>query len=86
MTKNEELISTTVLNIHRDLLKSVVDNMETFITESKDISLDVKDFTDFAIISAAFVMSIKELDNNINPKMSSTIIEMLQNDKKKSIN
>lgn len=86
MTNSEEIIANTVLSMHRDLLKSVLANMQKYIKESEVDTHDPSNMSDFAIVTAAFVMAINQLDENFHPSMSTTIIEMLQNQKKKSMN
>jgi len=86
MTNTEEVIANTVLNMNRDLLKSVLDNMQKFIKESDTDTFDKTNLTDFAIVTAAFVMALKELDTHFHPNMSKTIIEMLLNEQKRKMN
>lgn len=86
MTNTEEVIANTVLNMNRDLLKSVLTNMQKYIKESEVDIHDPSNISDFAIVTAAFVMAIQELDKNFHPSMSKTIIEMLQSQQKKSMN
>lgn len=86
MTESEEIIANTVLNLNKDILKSVLNNLEKFIKESNTDTLDKDNFSDYAIVTAGFVMAINELDKNFHPSMSKTIIEMLQNNQKKSMN
>jgi len=86
MTNSEEIIANTVLTMNRDLLKSVLTNMQTYIKESDVDTHDPSNMSDFAIVTAAFVMAIQELDEHYDPRMSTTIIKMLETQKKKSMN
>lgn len=86
MTHEEDVIAKIVLKMHADLLTSVVNNLQEFIKESASDSFDKSNTTDFAMVSAAFVMAIKQLDESYHPKMSATIIEMLLNEQKRKMN
>lgn len=86
MTNTEEIIANTVLKMNRDLLKSVLTNMQTYIKESEVDTYDSSNMSDFAIVSAAFVMALKELDTHFHPNMSKTIIEMLLKEEKRKMN
>jgi hypothetical protein len=83
---SKEIIANTVLTMNRDLLKSVLTNMQTYIKESEVDTHDPSNMSDFVIVTAAFVMAIQELDELFDPRMSTTIIKMLETQKKKSMN
>ena len=86
MPNSKEIIANTVLTMNRDLLNCVLTNMQTYIKESEVDTHDSSNMSDFAIVTAAFVMAIQELDEHFHPSMSKTIIKMLETQKKKSMN
>lgn len=81
-TSDEILKADTILHIEKDILGSMLKNLNAYVETAESIS----DRDVIPIMTSSLVMSIKSLEKAFNFDVGAMIVELINNENKKKLN
>lgn len=81
-TPDQLLVGDTILQIERDILTSMLNNLNKYVENANDVS----NATIIPIITSSLIMSIQRLEESFHVDVGSMIVELINNQNKRKLN
>lgn len=81
-TPEQLLVSDTILQIERDILTSMLNNLNKYVENANDVS----NATIIPIITSSLIMSIQRLEESFHVDVGSMIVKLINNQNKRKLN
>ena len=81
-TPDQLLVGDTILQIERDILSSMLNNLNKYVENANDVS----NATIIPIITSSLIMSIQRLEESFHVDVGSMIVELINNQNKRKLN
>lgn len=81
-TPDQLLVSDTILQIERDILTSMLNNLNKYVENANDVS----NATIIPIITSSLIMSIQRLEESFHVDVGSMIVKLINNQNKRKLN
>ena len=81
-TPDEIIKISTILQIERDILTTMINNLNKYVDNANDVS----NATIIPIITSSLIMSIRSLEEFFHVDVSNMIVQLINNENKRKLN